>query len=54
MSIVTDSLVEHRSVTGFDIGPKWSGSGVQVMAPGACSSTSCCSCSASTTVAVSD
>jgi hypothetical protein len=50
MKIKKTGFVEHRSLSGFDLGPQWAYGGTRVLAPGACSCTSCCSCTAAISV----
>jgi hypothetical protein len=46
MEITKRTFVEHRSISGFELGPKATPGGTRILAPGACSSCYCCSCSA--------
>jgi len=51
MKIKMTWFVEHRSLSGSDLGLLLGYRGARVLAPGACSSTSCSSCTAAISVA---
>jgi hypothetical protein len=51
MEITRTAFVEHRSLSGFDLGAQGGRAAGSVLAPGACSCTSCCSCTAAVSVA---
>jgi hypothetical protein len=46
MKITKRAFVEHRSVSGFELGPNVAPGVPRILAPGACSCTTCSSCSA--------